>query len=125
MKIIKKADIILFIILIIFGLAVSALFLPVTGYESGDTVRISVDGKHYASYPLSEDREIEIKNGDRSNTVKIENGTVRMLHSDCKNQLCVKTGAVSRLRSNIVCLPNRVVIEIANENGGDVDVISN
>lgn len=125
MKIIKKADIILFIILTVFGLAISILFLPGMGDKSGDTVRISVDGKHYASYPLSEDREIEIKNGKHSNTIKIENGSVRMLQSNCKNQICVKSGSVSRLRSSIVCLPNRVVVEIENRKGGDVDVISN
>ena len=98
MKIIRKADIVLFIILVIFGLAVSMFFLPGMGDKNGDTVRISVDGKHYASYPISEDREIEIKSGDRLNIIKIEGGTVRMLHASCKNQVCVKSGAISSLR---------------------------
>ncbi len=124
MKIIKKSDIILFLILVVFGLAVSLFFLPKGEKTGGDIVKVSVDGEHYGSYSINEDREIEIKNGDKLNIIKIEGGTVRMLHSSCKNQVCVNSGKIKELKTNIVCLPNRVVIEIEGENGGDTDVVS-
>ena len=62
---IKKADILLFVCLLIFGIAVS--WLSLSGGMTGENVRVTVDGQLYGIYPLSEDREIEIKqNGHKS-----------------------------------------------------------
>lgn len=35
-----------------------------------------------------------------------------MSYSDCKNQICVEDGKISRTNQSIVCLPNKVVVEI-------------
>jgi hypothetical protein len=43
--------------------------------------------------------------------------------ASCKNQVCVDHGAISLKGDSIVCLPNRVVVEIKGE-GGEADVIS-
>ena len=48
-----------------------------------------------------------------------------MASSDCANQVCVNTGAIYLAGDSIVCLPNRVMVEILSESkGGGVDVIS-
>ena len=48
-----------------------------------------------------------------------------MVYSDCANQICVNTGAVSLAGESIVCLPNRVMVEIlAGSEGGEVDVVA-
>ena len=52
-----------------------------------------------------------------------------MKYSDCKNQICVNTGKISRAGEIIVCLPNYVIVEIigSGEGGGeneDVDAIA-
>ena len=46
-----------------------------------------------------------------------------MESSTCKNQICVEHGKISLKGDSIVCLPNRVVVEIEGE-GGEADVIS-
>ena len=113
---IRKADIFLAVILIILGLIVSYVFA--SGNGSGDTVRITAGGELYASYPLSEDRTVEISNDDHINKITIKDGTVSMVYSDCANQDCVLHSAISRTSESIVCLPNKVVVEIQGESSG-------
>ena len=52
--------------------------------------------------------------------------TAAMTSSSCKNQVCVQTGAISQTKDVIVCLPNRILVEIIGDKhkGGGVDVIS-
>ena len=121
-QIIKKADIVLFVILLVFGLALSAVAL-FTGTD-GQKVQIEVDGKPYATYSLLENRIIEINENGHINKITINDGTVQMSYSTCKNQICVKDGQISKTNQSIVCLPNKVMVEIT---GGeeDFDVISN
>ena len=112
--------------LLIFGIAVS--WLSLSGGMTGENVRVTVDGQLYGIYPLSEDREIEIKQNGHTNHITIKDGKVSMTSSTCKNQVCVETGAISHTKDSIACLPNRVIVEIKagknNPEGGDVDVIS-
>ena len=109
-KIIKKADVLLFVFLILTGLGLSWLSAAEGG--DGKTVKITVDGQLYGTYSLAEDRTVEISRDGHINKITINDGTVQMSYSTCKNQVCVKDGAVSRTNQSIVCLPNRVVAEI-------------
>lgn len=113
---IRKADIFLAIILIVLGLFVSYLFTSNNG--NGSTVHITVSGKSYASFPLSENRTVEITQDDHINKITIDDGTVSMTFSDCTNQDCVLHSSISRTGETIVCLPNKVVIEIEGEGSG-------
>ncbi len=121
---IKKADIFLLIGLIVLGLGTG--FLTFSGSVTGSKVSVTVDGKPYGIYSLSEDQTIEIDRGGHVNHITIKDGTVQMSYSSCKNQRCVHEGAISRTKDSIVCLPNKVVVEILGDknSGGDVDVIS-
>ena len=125
---IKKADIILLIIILAVGIPLSVLSL--SAGTSGDRVRISLNGKVYGTYPLDEDRVVKVSAGGHTNHITIKDGQVSMSYSTCRNQVCVNTGAISQTKDAIVCLPNRVVVEIISSDsgsigkGGDADVIS-
>ncbi len=99
---------------------------PVT--ETAQVV-ITVDGVVYGSYPLNEDNTITIgqPSDDQHNTIQILNQRVDMVTADCRDQVCVKTRAITKANQSIVCLPHRVVVEIDN-NGlleeSEVDDIS-
>ena len=126
---IKKADIILFFLILAFGLAVS--WWSLAGNSAGEKAVVTVDGKLYGTYPLSQDQIIQVvqENGHH-NDITIKDGQVSMSYSTCRNQVCVNTGAISKTKDSIVCLPNRVVVEIISHGsgkagaGGDADVIS-
>ena len=125
---IKKADIVLLIIILVVGIPLSVLSL--TEGIGGDKVLISLDGEIYGVYPLGEDREIDVTEDGHTNHITIKDGQVSMSYSTCRNQVCVNTGAISETKDAIVCLPNRVVVEIISSDsgsigkGGDADVIS-
>ena len=125
---IKKADIVLLIIILVMGIPLSVLSL--TEGIGGDKVRISLDGEIYGVYPLGEDHEIDVTEDGHTNHITIKDGQVSMSYSTCRNQVCVNTGAISETKDAIVCLPNRVVVEIISSDsgsigkGGDADVIS-
>ena len=113
---IRKADIILAVLLIVFGLIVSYIFT--SDNDTGDTVRISIDGELYSVYSLSEDRTIEITENSHSNKITIKDGYVSMEFSDCPNQDCVKHSAISKNSESIVCLPHKLVAEISGDGPG-------
>jgi hypothetical protein len=117
--VIKKADIILFVCLIVVGLGLS--WLSVADSVTGTRVLVSVDGKPYGTYSLSQDRTVTIKQNGHTNKFTIKDGSVQMIYSDCRNQNCVEKGRINRTSQSIVCLPHRVVIEIG---GGEYDAIS-
>ena len=122
---IKKADIILLIVILAVGIPLAILSL--SSGTGGDKVKISLNGKVYGTDPLHEDRVIEVSEDGLTNHIPIKDGQVSMSYSTCRNQVCVNTGAISETKDAIVCLPNRVVVEIissVNGKGGDADVIS-
>ena len=120
-RIIKKADIILFICLILIGGALS--YLAFSGSSTGDLVVVKVNGEIYGKYSLSKDRTITVNRNGHMNKITIKGGKVQVSKSSCKNQICVKQGSISTTHQSIVCIPNRVVVSIEGKDG-ECDVIS-
>lgn len=58
-KIIRKADIVLFVCLLVIGLGLS--WLSVAGSVTGTRVLVSVNGKPYGTYSLSKDQTVTIR----------------------------------------------------------------
>ncbi len=119
---IKKADVVLFLLILVFGLAVT--WWSLSQNQAGQQVVVTVGGQIYGTYDLSMDQEIQVIQDDHLNYITIKDGKVSMSFSDCSNQVCVHTGWISETKDTIVCLPNKVVIEIQSEKGGTVDVIT-
>ncbi len=111
---IRKADIILAAILIVLGLLAS--YALSAGGETGQMVYVTASGKEYAYYSLMEDRTITIDQEGHINKITIKNGQVSMTFSDCSNQDCVHQGKISKTSQSIVCLPNKIVVEIHGDN---------
>ena len=86
-------------------------------------VVIKVEGKVYGTYSLSKDQTITIEEYGHYNRVEIKDGKVQMMEANCHNQLCVNQGAITTSNIPIVCLPNRVVVEIV-DGEEEVDVLS-
>lgn len=120
---IKKADIILVIVLLLSGF-VTTLFLGGMSAK-GDKAVISVGGKLYGTYSIKKDRTIIIRKNGHTNVVSIKNGKVQMASASCKNQLCVKHKAIAGNNEQIVCLPNHVMIRIVGKDSHDqIDAFS-
>ena len=112
----RKNDFI-FIFLVLLAIAVSVPIIK-NAANGGKAVRITVDGKLFAELPLSENREIPI-NG--TNVAVIENGTVYMKSATCPDKLCMHQGKASDSSKKIICLPNKVVIEVIKKS--EIDTV--
>ncbi|MBQ9014536.1 MAG: NusG domain II-containing protein [Firmicutes bacterium] len=110
MTMFRPADIILAVGLIVIGFAMS--FFLAFGKDDGAQVTVRTGGELYGVYSLDEDQTVTIKQGSRENEFEIRDGTVRMLHANCHNHDCIQQGSISRTGETIVCLPNKVVLEI-------------
>ncbi|SEA02451.1 hypothetical protein SAMN02745687_01460 [Lachnospiraceae bacterium NK3A20] len=119
MRILRRGDFILGSVLAVAGIVFSTLTLTAAGRQTAGSgsarVEIFKDGALYGSYALSEDNVIDVADGEEDNVVVIRNGEVYMSEASCRNQICVNTGAIRAPGQSIICLPNRVVVEIVGD----------
>lgn len=67
----------------------------------------------------STDRTIDL---DGHNVIVLFGRTAAMQSADCRDQVCVRTGTLTRAGQVAVCLPNRVVLRITGETS-EIDAI--
>ncbi|MCC8028599.1 MAG: NusG domain II-containing protein [Lachnospiraceae bacterium] len=107
-----KKEVIILVIVFIAILAVWLVF-RIMKTDAGNLVKISVDGEEYGIYDLDTDQEIPIEiNGEVTNTLVIRDGQADMIEADCPDQLCVNMNAISVESETIICLPNKVAVEV-------------
>lgn len=118
----KKATFCDFLVIIMLSIvALSAFVLPMVAKEDTMYVNITVDGKSN-TYDIYDNEEILINSNGYILTVIIENKSVYVSESSCKDGICVNTGSIDCVGESIVCAPAKVVINILGT-GGDVDHI--
>ena len=100
------ALVVLAVLLLTLGLGARPYFAAKSAGEL--TVSVAIDGETVERYTL---------------TVAVENGAVRVSESDCPNQDCVHSGAISRAGQSIVCLPARVAVTLEGA-ASDYDLIA-
>ena len=87
-------------------------------------VRIFQSNRLVGTYQLDRDQTITI--GDRVRPdmrIEISGGAIRVAESDCPKGVCKHAGWVRTPGRSIMCVPNRVLIEIKGE-AGDYDAES-
>lgn len=93
--------------------------------EKGVIARITQDGKVLYEIQLNEvpgPQTYHVNGETGYNTVLVQQGHVRMMEASCPDQVCVNQGWISDNALPIVCLPNKVIIEIIGGEG-DLDAI--
>ncbi len=123
----RKKDMIIYAsVLLLFGAAYIITAVIRQHRPAGTYARVSVDGSIIADYPLSQDFETVIDGySDGNLRLVIKDGTADVISSTCPDKICVRHRAVSRTGESIICMPNRVVIEIISEdNYQEIDGIS-
>ena len=110
-------------ILLILGLLLAAglmwfFFRP---GEAGAAAVIMQNGKEIRRIDLTTDQELTIAAENGYNTLLVENGTISVSDADCGDHTCIHTGRISREGEQIVCLPHKLVIEIAGGEASELD----
>ena len=120
----RKNDVILICVILIAGLLSFGGFhlYQMTKTKADSLVRVTVDGAVYGEYPLSEDTEVVIEDGDGSfNKLVIKAGYADITEADCPDRICVNHLHVHYTGETIVCLPNKVVVEIVGGEENEID----
>ncbi len=107
---------------VVLAVGAAALFLnqenaPVAASRE---VRVYLDGVLYATGHLGQKEDIVVHNADgEENVISFTENGVYMKSATCHNQLCVNQGLLTDenfrtrfYRNEIICLPNRVTVEM-------------
>lgn len=87
-------------------------------------VEINVDGELYKKVKLNDEKEIKIEREDGYNIIRVHDNGVEMTEANCPDQICVKSGFISKVGSTIVCLPHKIYVEIVGDMEDGLDAIS-
>ena len=100
--------------IILFG-AVSAacilLSLPLFSREQARFAQITSKGEVVKTVDLLNDQEFTV---DGKNTITVKDGKIAVTWADCPDHYCMKRGFCEG-GTDIVCLPNRLVISFLGE----------
>ncbi|MCD7883566.1 MAG: NusG domain II-containing protein [Lachnospiraceae bacterium] len=110
----KKTDIKLILAVCILC-AVFFIWRTLTQNE-GKSVVVEVNGTIWGTYSLSKDQTIEIND---TNVLVIKDGEAYMAEASCPDGLCISQGHISVAGTMIVCLPNRVVVQVTDDEDDD------
>ena len=100
--------------------AAASILLPKL-LPHGDTAVVYLDGKKVLAINLGlggPPYEMPVEGAAYGNVLEVAPGKIRMLHADCPDQICVKTGWVQGGSVPIVCLPSRLVVQIESGEHG-------
>ena len=116
----------LLIIGVILVVAVAGLLVIQALREEGAQVVITWNGEVDGTYPLDENQTFVFEGESGGyNVVTIEDGFVFMEEANCPDQICVKHKPLNQTADPIVCLPNKLVVEvIASETENQLDGVS-
>lgn len=120
--------------IIVIGVIVAIALVAFVGvklygkYSTGDMVQITGADGLSVELPLDQDASYVATTSLGTNTIVIENRTVRVTDADCKNKICEQTGTIDTPGQTIVCLPHHLVVKIVSGSGDDsqeFDTLSN
>ena len=115
----QKGDAVAIAAVILLAIAVALLFLPRS--TEGAVVEIYQNGALVKTIPLAGQEEWRISE-PYHNVIRVADGRVAIVSSDCPGQDCVHSGAISATGRSLVCLPNGVEVRIVGASG-DVDFV--
>ena len=120
-KIITKKDIWIFAALL--SLAVAAVFVPQLFADGGRRAVVIYNGEPVLALELD---KLDAVQTYTFASVEVEIGPdgARVVKSDCKDQICVRSGLLTKNGDTAACVPEKVVLKIVSEKTAqDVDAV--
>lgn len=99
-------------VVIVVVLLSGAAALPWVQAGHPSTVVVIRDSRVVAEYPLSSSVDTDIDGAVGHVHLRVDSGAAWLSRSSCPRQICVGTGRISHVGQQIVCVPNRIVIEV-------------
>ena len=118
MKIFKKMDFIIIVVLIVFSFIPHFIYSNVVSKNNKNLyATIKVNGKlnNTINLPVTSEKKFTVSTNHGTNTILVNNNEIKIVHADCKDELCVKQGSISKIGKTLICLPNKLIIEIKGD----------
>lgn len=100
-----------YLLIVAILLAAAYIYYRQAWGSTDKIAQIYVNETMIGEYNLNKEQNISI---NAHCTAEVKQHQIRMTHSNCRDKLCVKQNWSQQ--KPIICLPNRVVIEIVNPN---------
>lgn len=92
------------------------------GLSAGPKVAEIYRGEKLAEYvDLTRNKRMNLL--EKKMQIEIREGKIRVLKSDCPRQICVNMGWIRHPGETIVCVPNKILIEIKSAGEPVVDAV--
>lgn len=123
-----RGDKILAIGIVVVSVLLMAFFRTTLDQTKASYVSVQYNGEEIRRISLDsslEGREYPIETELGYNIIEMGDGRVRVIEADCRDQIDVHQGWISKTGETLVCLPHRLVIEIkGGVDTDDVDLIN-
>lgn len=115
---------------IIIGLIIAVMLFCFTFFsnrQNGILAEIYLNGKLIKSLSLDTDANFDLNSDNPEYPLmgfSVENGSIFVSSADCHDKICMNTGKINGGYQTIVCLPNRIVVKINDNNtNSNIDLI--
>jgi hypothetical protein len=103
-------------VIIVLVIAVSTFLLYQYVFSSSLGTEVQVTSQRFQhAFSINEDRIIEAEGPLGITRVIIDDGEVWVSDSPCREKICIKMGKKDRVGEQVVCVPNRVIVEVKGE----------
>lgn len=120
-----KWDKYLVIAIILISLS-SMIYIKKMALNQGEKyISIQINGEKYKKITFPDDKKVRYLDIDTEygfNRLEIHRDKLQVVDADCPDKLDVKQGFIKDEGDILVCLPNRLVIEIKGENPVEQDI---
>ena len=110
-------------IILLTAIALVGMAAIVMLRTSGGFVEVVQHGEVVATLELGIDTVHAVESDGLLNVVQVSGGSVKMLDANCPDKHCLHHAPVMYSGQTIVCLPNRVIIQVRSADESAHDVI--
>ena len=121
----KKGDIIvIFCLVVIFSFSlvlINKSFITTTDKY----ISVQVNGEEIKQITFGKEKKVyPIRTTFGINILEVNEDGVRVIEANCPDKLDVKFGRIDKVGQAIICIPNRLVIQIKSRQNNDLDVVN-
>ncbi|MGI6264034.1 MAG: NusG domain II-containing protein [Acutalibacteraceae bacterium] len=106
------------ILLVVAALAGILWLASLSGGPAATAVVTAPDGERTISLAKDGDTVLTGRDG-HTVTLRVENGRIRFLESDCPDRVCVNSGWLSRAGQTAACVPAGIAVRVTGDAGVD------
>jgi hypothetical protein len=113
------------LLILVFALALVAVSAAAVYAGAGErpALHVKSGGERYI-LPLDRPQLQRVRGPLGETVIEVREGGARVVSSPCSEQICVKSGRISRPGQWVACLPNQVFITITAAGKADIDAFS-